>query len=191
MTNPHFRLGRRQFVHAGVLLTMSQIIAPAVAATTLAETAKTHPGKPGDFDFLTGEWHIHNRFREDEKWIEFPGEATVVGILAGVASVEELRIPARGFSGMGLRVLDVERKIWSDHWVNAKSGVVTAPGQEGLFVDGVGAFTSEGEEDGKKVIYRGVWDKITQTSCRWHQGASRDGGATWDDSWFMDWTRVA
>ena len=29
-------------------------------------------GKPGDFDFLTGEWRIHNKFREGEKWIEFP-----------------------------------------------------------------------------------------------------------------------
>ena len=54
-------------------------------------------------------------------------EATVVGILGGIASIEELRIPARGFSGMGLRLLDVEKKIWSDHWVNAKSGVVAVP----------------------------------------------------------------
>lgn len=35
------------------------------------------------------------------------------------------------------------------------------------------------------------WDQITATSCRWRQGASRDGGATWDWSWIMQWSRVA
>lgn len=153
--------------------------------------ARTVPeGRPGDFAFLTGEWRIHNRFLENGTWIEFAGEATVIGILGGIASVEELRIPARNFSGMGLRLLDVEQKIWSDHWVNARSGVVTVPGQLGGFVDGVGTFTSSAQVDGVEWLYRGVWDRITPTSCRWYQGSSNDGGASWEDSWFMDWTRV-
>ncbi|MBL8649603.1 MAG: hypothetical protein JNL35_04290 [Sphingopyxis sp.] len=161
-----------------------------IASIAAAAIDPNPVGKAGDFDFLTGEWRIHNRFREGEKWIEFPGEATVVGILGGIASVEELRIPARGFSGMGLRLLDVEKKIWSDHWVNAKSGVVGVPGQLGVFEDGVGTFLSEGEGEKGSELYRGVWDRITATSCRWFQGVSRDGGKTWDDGWFMDWTRV-
>jgi hypothetical protein len=159
-------------------------LTPAKASTPAAQ------GKPGDFDFLTGEWRIANRFREGEKWIEFPGEATVRAILKGICSIEELRIPARDFSGMGLRLLDVEKKVWSDHWVNAKSGVVSVPGQLGVFVDGVGTFTSEDTVNGVREIYRGVWDRITPTSCRWYQGFSRDGGKSWTDTWFMDWTRV-
>ncbi len=121
---------------------MSSLI-PAAALSAAINPAPV--GKPGDFDFLTGEWRIHNKFREGEKWIEFPGEATVVAILGGIVSIEELRIPARGFSGMGLRLLDVEKKIWSDHFVNAKSGVVGVPGQLGVFENGVGTFLSEGE----------------------------------------------
>ena len=120
---------------------MSSLIPAAVSAAINPAPV----GRPGDFDFLTGEWRIHNKFREGETWIEFPGEATVVAILGGIASVEELRIPARGFSGMGLRLLDVEKKVWSDHWVNAKSGVVAVPGQLGVFEGGVGTFLSEGE----------------------------------------------
>jgi hypothetical protein len=101
-----------------------------------------------------------------------------------------LRIPARNFFGLGLRLLDVERRIWSDHFINKRSGVVAVPGQTGGFVNGIGTFLSE-DRDGETVIwYRGVWDRITPTSCRWFQGASRDGGQSWDDSWFMDWTRV-
>ena len=180
------RLTRRALLSAtaGIaLMTQSPPLSAALAAPKPL-------GRPGDFDFLTGEWRIHNRFLEGDRWIEFPGEATVVGILAGICSIEELRIPARGFSGMGLRVLDVEKKIWSDHWVNAKSGVVTAPGQLGVFEDGVGSFISEDSDERGPVLYRGVWDRITPKSCRWQQGWSRDGGRTWTDTWFMDWTRV-
>ena len=63
--------------------------------------ARLRLGKPSDFDFLSGSWKIRNRQLKDGAWDEFEGEATVHGLLAGVASVEELRIPARNFSGMG------------------------------------------------------------------------------------------
>jgi hypothetical protein len=154
-------------------------------------TAPT-PGKPGDFDFLTGEWRIHHRQLQpgSNEWLEFDGEATVHRILAGVGSVEELRIPARNFSGLGLRLLDVEKKVWADHWVNAKSGVMTVPGMPGSFENGAGIFVSDDEEDGKPVKFAGVWDLITPKSCRWRQAVSRDGAETWQQTWIMDWRRA-
>lgn len=149
------------------------------------------PGRPGDFDFLAGEWRIeHWRQRAPNEWDAFEGEATVTSILAGIGSVEELRIPARDFSGLGLRLLDIEKKVWSDFWVNAKSGVLSTPGQTGSFENGVGIFASQDVEDGKPVIYVGVWDKITKSSCRWRQAGTRDGGATWNQTWIMHWTRA-
>ena len=149
------------------------------------------PGRPGDFNFLTGEWRIHNRSIVNGAWLEYEGEATVYGILAGVGSVEELRIPSRNFSGMGLRLLDVENRVWSDHWVNARSGVVTTPGQLGSFENGAGIFVTDDVDNGQPVKYAGVWDLITPTSCRWRQASSRDGGHSWDQNWIMNWTRVA
>jgi hypothetical protein len=150
------------------------------------------PGKPGDFDFLTGEWRIHHRQLRagSNEWLEFDGEATVHGILGGVGSVEELRIPARNFSGLGLRLLDVEKRVWADHWVNAKSGVMTVPGMPGSFENGAGIFVADDQEDGKPVKSLGVWDLITPKSCRWRQAISRDGGKTWQQTWLMDWRRV-
>ena len=150
------------------------------------------PGRPGDFDFLSGEWRIHHRQPKagSEEWLEFEGEATVHGILGGVASVEELRIPARGFSGMGLRLLDRERSVWMDHWVNAKSGVIGPAGVPGSFEGGAGIFVSDDEEDGKPVKWIGVWDLIGPRSCRWRQARSRDGGRTWQQTWIMDWRRA-
>jgi hypothetical protein len=177
---------RRQLLQAGALSGAVALLPEAAAAQTRAAVP---PGKPGDFDFLAGEWRIaHRRPRKEGGWDEFEGEATCWTILGGVGSVEELRIPARNFSGMGLRLLDVEKKIWSDHWVNARSGVLTLPGQTGGFVDGAGVFRAEDEDAGQRIVILGIWDEITPRSCRWRQRISRDGERTWVDDWIMHWT---
>jgi hypothetical protein len=156
----------------------------------LARRAVVPRGRPGEFDFLTGDWRIHHRKpKADGRWDSFEGEATCHGILGGIASIEELRIPARDFSGMGIRLLDVEKQEWSDFWVNAKSGVLATPGTAGGFVDGVGVFESVDGEGDAAVIYRGVWDRITGHSHRWYAEISKDGGKTWQVDWLMDWTR--
>lgn len=147
----------------------------------------TATGKAGDFDFLNGHWKIQNRRLKDGVWDQFEGEASVSGILGGLVSVEELRIPARNFSGMGLRTLDVERKLWSDYWLNSQSGVLSAVPVWGGFVDGVGTWDGV---DGETTV-RGVWDQITPSSCRWRQAVSRDDGKTWEENWVMQWVRVA
>lgn len=191
---------RRAVLAAGAALTGAAFLPPAPARAQEAPRldpmpplpATRTPGKPGDFDFLTGEWRIQQQRRlASGVWDVFEGEATVHAILAGVCSVEELRIPARNFSGMGLRLLDVENKVWSDHWVNAQSGVVSVPGQLGSFENGAGIFTSEDVLDGRPVIYAGVWDQIGPGRCRWRQASSLDGGKTWDQVWIMNWSRVA
>jgi hypothetical protein len=200
------KLTRRLLIGTGAAAGFSLLggVARAVAAEAVRDVsppaldpippvpATPTSGKPGDFDFLSGEWRIRHWQPKAGSggWIEFDGQATVHGILAGVGSVEELRIPARDFSGMGLRLLDVEKKVWSDHWVNARSGVITTPGVTGSFENGAGIFVSEDEDDGKVVRYAGVWDRITPTSCRWRQAFSRDGGKTWTQTWIMEWRRA-
>jgi hypothetical protein len=160
---------------------------PAFAAAVPPQAT----GRPGDFDFLSGRWKIANRRWRDGQWDEFPGEATVHGLLGGVASVEELRIPARNFSGMGLRLLDRERRLWADHWVNAAGAVLTPPPSWGSFVDGVGTWDSDDTDaEGKPIIVRGVWDRITADGCRWFQAVSRDDGRSWQEQWVMLWTRA-
>ena len=163
------------------------------AAAYPAPAAPQGVGKPGDFDFLAGKWKIsHRQAKKSGEWDTFAGEATCFTILGGVGSIEELRVPARDFMGSGIRLLDLEKQVWNDYWVNAKSGVLGCPdGLRGAFVDGVGTFTASEEENGQTLISRGVWDRITPTSCRWRQGLSKDGGKTWQEDWFMDWNRVS
>lgn len=143
-------------------------------------------GRSGDFDFLTSNWKIANCRLVDNQWDAFEGKASVYAMLGGIASVEELRIPAHGFSGMGVRLLDRERRLWADHWIGGKAGVMdTAPGW-GTFVDGSGRWdTQEGD-----VITRGVWDQITARSCRWRRMRSDDKGHTWTENWIMHWSRA-
>lgn len=189
MPTPIVDLERR-----ALLLTAAGLIAtPQAAVPRVREAgAPAVQGKAGDFDFLAGQWTIrHRRLKADKTWDEFDGAATCWTILAGTASIEELRIPARDFSGMGIRLLDPKTLVWNDYWVNGKDrGLDGTPGLTGVFVDGVGTFTAEDTENGVTTVYRGVWDRIAPASHRWRQGVSRDGGKTWDDNWFMHWTRA-
>lgn len=149
--------------------------------------------KAGDFDFLSGNWKIHHRqlkSSDPEVWDVFEGEATCWSILNGMASIEELRIPARNFSGMGLRTFNTEKQIWSDFWMNAKNGILLSPGVEGFFQSGQGIFVSEEKDEGQTILVRGMWDNISTTSCRWQQASSRDAGKSWQTNWMMDWRRV-
>jgi hypothetical protein len=130
------------------------------------------PGQAGDFDFLAGHWRIRHRrlvSQEDgsSHWDEFEGEASCWSVLGGAASIEELRIPARGFSGMGIRLLDVQKARWADFWVCGRTGVLVPEPMWGGFVDGVGTFNAEDKDDQGPMQVRGVWDRITPQSCRW------------------------
>lgn len=170
---------------AGGLTAASAASAVAAAAPPRSQVALPRPtGKAG------GRWTIAQRRLKDGEWDRFDGEATVHGLLGGILSVEELRIPARNFSGMGLRLLDVERRLWADFWVNARSGVLEPPPAWGSFVDGVGTWDTEDGDGAERVIWRGCWDRITPRSCRWTQSTSRDGERGWQEQWVMEWTRV-
>lgn len=150
---------------------------------------------PGDFDFLDGTWRVsHRKLRQGgagaTDWDVLEGEATCWSALGGAASIEELRVPARGFSGLGIRLLDVARCLWADHWVSSRTGVLALPPMWGGFAGGVGTFVADELEGDVPIRVRGVWDQITETSCRWRQAASRDGGQIWEENWVMEWVRV-
>jgi len=180
-------LQRRELLQVAAGLAVAGSIRANTAPADAKKPAPT--GKRGDFDFLTGEWKIHNKQPKDGGFDEFEGEATVVSILGGLASIEELRIPARNFSGMGLRLLDLERKLWADYWVNSKSGVLAPEPSWGSFVDGVGLWDGDDKDGDTPIIVRGAWDQITPKSCRWYQAVSRDDGRSWSENWIMHWTR--
>ncbi len=157
-------------------------------------TRHTKPaGKEGDFGFLSGHWTIKHRrltASNPDVWDSFEGEASCWSILNGTVSVEELRIPARDFSGMGLRTLNKEKHAWSDVWMNAKNGILITPGVEGYFENGEGVFITEERDGEQTILVRGAWDNISPATCRWQQATSSDGGKSWLTNWVMDWKRA-
>ncbi len=176
--------------------TLLQLVGGLTTASLLpalprADATKPAPtGKPGDFDFLSGEWKIDHRWFDGEKWLEFEGEATVVSMLEGAVSVEELRIPARDFFGIGLRLLDSSSKLWADYWIPSGAALIEPPPAWGSFVDGIGLWESDGKDGEQPIISRGAWDQITKNSCRWYSAVSRDDGKSWQESWVMKWRRA-
>lgn len=199
MTHAPEGMERRKLLQSALGLALSSTILTqpprrAPGSFTVPPAYRTGNGKKGEFNFLAGDWKISHRQLKDwagTEWTEYKGEATCWNILNGVGSVEELRFPSTGFVGMGLRLLDLEQKVWNDFWVSGTGGVLTTPGSPGGFEDGVGTFISDDTmDDGKTMKVKGVWDRITPKSHRWWQSFSVDGGKTWKDTWFMDWVRV-
>lgn len=179
---------------AGLALAPMMAQAPAAAAQGAAlPILPPPPGRAGEFDFLTGEWRIrHERLKDPARddWDRFDGEATCWSILAGVASIEELRIPSRQFSGMGLRLFDAGKGHWFELWANAKGASLAGPGMPGGFRDGVAMFEADDADGDAPIRVRSTWDRITPRSCRWQQSVSRDGGRQWTANWIMEWQRA-
>lgn len=197
---------RRELLQAGTGLLVAAMAASAPLRAAKGadmqdeiDTSYTPAGKGiitgkgvGDFDFLAGEWKIrHKRLKDGttDEWLRFDSGATVHRVLNGQGSIEELRNANGSFMGMGVRVWLPQEKKWADHWTGAWNGVVGDP-QKGEFVDGEGVFITEEDVDGVHWQYRGIWDRITATGCRWHQSSSNDRGKSWDWNWWMEWTRV-
>ena len=83
---------RRKLLQMGA--TLAAVAGPALHDKALAAVKPPLAnGKQGDFAFLNGEWQIKNRQLRAGEWLNFDSEATVYGILDGIGSVEELRIP--------------------------------------------------------------------------------------------------
>ncbi len=65
-----------------------------------------------DFDFLEGEWSVHNRYLRtrltgDHVWEEFPATTRLERRLGGLVNVDEIDFPTRGFTGLTVRLFDV------------------------------------------------------------------------------------
>src|ERR1044071_46702 len=105
---------------------------PVLALTACATTSPVPPGytleRTGDlhdFDFIDGAWTVTNR-RLDRRgvgsttWEELP--ATLCGKvhLGGVANVDELVFPTKGWAGLTVRTFDRAKKQWSIYWVSSR-----------------------------------------------------------------------
>ena len=149
-------------------------------------------GHVTDFDFLIGSWTVaHRRLRErwvgSDDWDVFSSTSTCEHRLGGVANVEQIDCPDRAFSGMTVRVFDLEARRWSIYWANSTTGRLEPP-VVGGFDGTVGRFEGDDTDDGRPIRARFVWTVIDGEHARWQQAFTAEGHE-WETNWVMDFTR--
>jgi hypothetical protein len=147
----------------------------------------------GDFDFLIGSWEIANLrllhpLTGSHDWDDFPSTSECRGLFDGAANFDEISVPARGFTGLTLRLFDPEREEWSLYWAGSRDGLLQPP-VTGRFTDGMGTFYSRESYNGADITVRFIWSDTTSESARWEQAFSPDDGESWEANWIMEFTR--
>lgn len=149
-----------------------------------------------DFDFFMGSWNVRNRrLRERLKgstsWEEFGGRTVARKILGGLGNIEEFTMErvSGPRSGMSLRFFNPASRQWSIYLADSVNGFDPHPAI-GEFKDERGEFYSQEFFEGKSILCRITWSKITATACHWEQAFSTDGGRTWETNWITDFERI-
>lgn len=176
---------------------------PALASTPISlETQGLQSGQPRapkqaegihSFDFLQGQWHVHNRRLRKRlagctDWETYEARQVCRLLMDGLANIDEMRTEAREPVGVTLRTFDHATGRWSLYWVGV-AGVLEPP-VTGTFEKGVGTFHGKDVFGGRPIDVRFIWSGITPTSARWEQAFSDDGGKTWETNWVMSFTRI-
>lgn len=112
--------------------------------------------------------------------------------MGGLGNVDDnlLNSPRGAYGASAVRRFDEALNRWSIWWLDARHPTIDAP-VHGTFADGVGTFIGEDTLDGKPILVRFTWSKITPTTAHWSQAFSPDGGRTWEINWDMDFERVS
>jgi len=185
---------------SALLLSCALAVLPiAVLAQTQSPNAPASPLRDGsrDFDFEIGIWKSHLRrlvhpLSGSTTWVEYDGTTAVRKVWKGAANLVELDVggPAGHITALSLRLYDQASHQWSLNFANKAAGQISPPPSVGGFKDGRGEFFDEEEFNGRKVLVRFVISDITDSSCRFEQSYSDDGGKTWEVNWVATDTRI-
>jgi hypothetical protein len=182
--------------HRLAVLAVSGLTACAAAAAPAAP-AREVPARDGqhDFDFELGSWRTHVRRLQkplsgSTTWVEYEGTTEVRAVWGGRANLVELDVngSAGRIEGLSLRLYDPTTRRWTLHYASSRDGLLSPP-LVGHFEGGRGEFVGPDTLGDRDILVRFVISEITETSCRFEQAFSTDGGATWEVNWIATDTR--
>jgi hypothetical protein len=172
------------------------------AAGRLEQVVNPMTSPATNFDFMLGDWRVHNRrlevpltqARRPDRWVEFESRVSSRHILGGRGLVETYSFPdfpGRGeFDGFVLRLVDPRTEVWRVWWTSSGSdGLLDTP-VVGGFVEGEGIFAGTDVYDQRPVLVRTRYSDITPTTVRWEQSFSFDDGRTYLTDWIMEFHRA-
>jgi hypothetical protein len=181
-------------------------IATTLAAACLAIAPAAPAATPGhadlsgvhDFDFLFGQWRVHHRklkerLANSDEWIEYDGTCDAYPIMDGLGNVDDNvnDLPGDHYRAATMRAYDAASGTWAIWFLDGRTPSANIdPPVKGRFVDGVGAFYSNEEFNGRPIVVRYQWSHATPDTAHWEQAFSPDGGKTWEVNWRMDFVRV-
>jgi hypothetical protein len=151
-------------------------------------------GTARDFDFFIGSWNVHNRrlrkrLAGSDEWDEFEATSVARPLLDGMGNEDEFRTDYDGgFTGMSFRFFDPEKKRWSIYWADTRRCGELDPPVFGSFFGDTGVFVGEDTFEGKPILVRFFWSRVTTNTPRWKQAFSEDDGESWETNWVMDFT---
>lgn len=152
-----------------------------------------HSDHARKFDFMLGDWTVHNRVKRAGGWVEFEAHNHGIQYLDGCTIIDtyDATLPDGNIlKGITIRSYDKYADHWNIVWLDNRNKPDLAPLIGEFKEDGTGEFNQSNiNEDGTVTHIRFIWDNITETTVRWRQFLSHDAGQTWDMNWVMGFSR--
>jgi hypothetical protein len=184
-------IARRTLKSALIILALG-LAAPESHAAPPA-TAPVERDGQHDFDFIFGRWKVHLKRKAagTDHWTEYDGYGIYRPVWGGRANLNEFFTESSNghVEGLTLRTYNPKTHQWNLYWANSRDGILSSA-QVGEFNHGEGKFYAQDNSDGKSILVRYVWSRITPNSAHFEQAFSEDGGDSWDVNWISDMVRI-
>ena len=183
-------------LHAALLLMVSNPMTAGLQLQTRAPNESERAISPHEFDFLLGDWKVHNRLlktrlAKSTDWIEFEAFDSFHALPRGTGYRRKLSHGALArIRRIGLHLFDPAARQWTLYWADSRNSPGTMQTlAKGDFSKDTGIFFGEDTFNGKPVSVRIIWKRIDSNHAHWEQALSLDNRLTWETNWTMDFTR--
>ena len=165
------------------LIAVSLLFIQIASAQT---TAVARPCATNDvyrsFDFWIGDWEA---FGAKGK----AGDSRISLILDSCVILEEWTSMQQGYAGKSLNTYNPRTKMWQQTWVDNRGGITEY--SNGVWEKDKMMLTSANQvlPDGKQLMQRMTFTKLSNDKVRQHGENSNDGGKTWATSFDLEYRR--